>query len=144
MKNENKHQELPKLPHGDGVLVYTANGKILYRKSIPVDDGYKRLSVTGYTLKECFGAMQRKEAEIRAGLKSADNQPLTVAIDEWLRLYKQPEVILPKSRTVKIRVILSRTGSAIEISLSFWMCERFSTTWLLTASNSTRLKARLN
>ena len=92
MKSESRQPELPKLPHGDGVLVYTSNGKILYRKSIPVDGGYKRLSVTGHTLKECFDAMQRKEAEIRAGLQSAGNQPLAVAIDEWLRLYKQPEV----------------------------------------------------
>lgn len=92
MKSESRQPELPKLPHGDGVLVYTANGKILYRKSIPVDDGYKRLSVTGCTLKECFDSMRRKEAEIRAGLQSAGNQPLASAIDEWLRLYKQPEV----------------------------------------------------
>lgn len=92
MKSGNVQQELPKLPHGDGVLAYTENGKILYRKSIPVDDGYKRLSVTGYTLKECFDAMQRKEAEVKTGLQSASNKPLAVAIDEWLKLYKQPEV----------------------------------------------------
>lgn len=92
MKSESRQPELPKLPHGDGVLVYTSNGKILYRKSIPVDGDYKRLAVTGRTLKECFDAMQKKEAEIQAGLQSASNQPLAVAIDEWLRLYKQPEV----------------------------------------------------
>ena len=92
MKSESRQAELPKLPHGDGVLVYTSNGKILYRKSIPVDGDYKRLAVTGRTLKECFDAMQKKEAEIQAGLQSASNEPLAVAIDEWLRLYKQPEV----------------------------------------------------
>lgn len=92
MKSESRQPELPKLPHGDGVLVYTSNGKILYRKSIPVDGDYRRLAVTGRTLKECFDAMQKKEAEIQAGLQSASNQPLAVAIDEWLRLYKQPEV----------------------------------------------------
>ena len=92
MKSESRQPELPKLPHGDGILVYTSNGKILYRKSIPVDGGYKRLSVTGYTLKECFDVMRRKESEVRAGLQSAGNQPLAVAVDEWLRLYKQPEV----------------------------------------------------
>ncbi|WP_455502420.1 hypothetical protein [Gemmiger sp.] len=85
-------QQLPKLPKGDGTLIYTHGGKILYRKLIPTDDGYKRLSVTGNTLKECFDAMQRKEAEVRAGLQSAGNEPLATAIDEWLRLYKQPEV----------------------------------------------------
>lgn len=92
MKSESRQPELPKLPHGDGVLVYTSNGKILYRKSIPVDGDYRRLAVTGRTLKECFDAMQKKESEIQAGLQSASNQPLAVAIDEWLRLYKQPEV----------------------------------------------------
>lgn len=92
MKSESRQPELPKLPHGDGVLGYTSNGKILYRKSIPVDGDYRRLAVTGRTLKECFDAMQKKEAEIQAGLQSASNQPLVVAIDEWLRLYKQPEV----------------------------------------------------
>ena len=51
MKSESRQPELPKLPHGDGVLVYTSNGKILYRKSIPVDGDYRRLAVTGYTLK---------------------------------------------------------------------------------------------
>ena len=52
MKSESRQPELPKLPHGDGVLVYTSNGKILYRKSIPVDGDYRRLAVTGRTLKE--------------------------------------------------------------------------------------------
>lgn len=92
MVKQDCSQQLPKLPKGDGTLIYTHGGKILYRKSIPVDGDYKRLAVTGRTLKECFDAMQKKEAEIQAGLQSASNQPLAVAIDEWLRLYKQPEV----------------------------------------------------
>lgn len=90
-KAENK-QELPKLPKGEGTLRYAHGGKILYRKSIPADGDYRRLAVTGHTLKECFDAMQEKEAKIQAGLQSASNQPLAVAIDEWLKLYKQPEV----------------------------------------------------
>ena len=49
-KTENK-QELPKLPKGEGTLRYAHGGKILYRKSIPVDGDYRRLAVTGYTLK---------------------------------------------------------------------------------------------
>lgn len=92
MVKQDCSQQLPKLPKGDGTLIYTHGGKILYRKSIPVDGDYRRLAVTGRTLKECFDAMQKKEAEIQAGLQSASNQPLAVAIDEWLRLYKQPEV----------------------------------------------------
>ena len=48
-------QELPKLPKSDGTLRYAHGGKILYRNSIPVDNGYKRLSVTGCTLKEWCG-----------------------------------------------------------------------------------------
>ena len=61
MKSASRQPELPKLPHGDGVLVYTSNGKILYRKSIPVDGGYRRLAVTGDAhSRECFNAMRRK------------------------------------------------------------------------------------
>lgn len=85
-------QELPKLPKGDGTLRYAHGGKILYRKSIPMNDGYKRLAVTGATLKDCFNAMQRKEAEVRAGLKTTTNETLTVAMQNWLEVYKQPEV----------------------------------------------------
>ena len=85
-------QELPKLPKGDGTLRYAHGGKILYRKSIPMNDGYKRLAVTGATLKDCFNAMQRKEAEIRAGLKTTTSETLTVAMQNWLEVYKQPEV----------------------------------------------------
>ena len=55
-KAENK-QELPKLPKGEGTLRYAHGGKILYRKSIPVDGDYRRLAVTGHTLKECFDAI---------------------------------------------------------------------------------------
>lgn len=85
-------QELPKLPKGDGTLRYAHGGKILYRKSIPMNDGYKRLAVTGATLKDCFNAMQRKEAEVRAGLKTTTSETLTVAMQNWLEVYKQPEV----------------------------------------------------
>lgn len=85
-------QELPKLPKGDGTLRYAHGGKILYRKSIPMNDGYKRLAVTGATLKDCFDAMQRKEAEVRAGLKTTTSETLTVAMQNWLEVYKQPEV----------------------------------------------------
>ena len=85
-------QELPKLPKGDGTLRYAHGGKILYRKSIPMNDCYKRLAVTGATLKDCFNAMQRKEAEVRAGLKTTTNETLTVAMQNWLEVYKQPEV----------------------------------------------------
>ena len=50
MAKQDCSQQLPKLPKGDGTLIYTHGGKILYRKSVPVDDGYKRLSVTGYII----------------------------------------------------------------------------------------------
>lgn len=80
MEKVGDKQELPKLPKGDGTLRYAHGGKILYRKSIPVDNGYKRLSVTGCTLKECFDAMRRKESEIRAELKTVGNETLCTAM----------------------------------------------------------------
>ena len=92
MEKVGDKQELPKLPKGDGTLRYAHGGKILYRKSIPMNDGYKRLAVTGATLKDCFNAMQRKEAEVRAGLKTTTSETLTVAMQNWLEVYKQPEV----------------------------------------------------
>ena len=52
MVKQDCSQQLPKLPKGDGTLIYTHGGKILYRKSLPVDGDYKRLAVTGRTLKE--------------------------------------------------------------------------------------------
>lgn len=91
-KTENK-QELPKLPKGEGTLRYASGGKILYRKSVSVEGGsYKRLAVTGRTLKECFDTMRRKEAEVRAGIKAASSEPLTDAVQAWLEHYKKPEV----------------------------------------------------
>ena len=80
MEKVGDKQELPKLPKGVGTLRYAHGGKILYRKSIPVDNGYKRLSVTGCTLKECFDAMRRKESEIRAELKTVGNETLCTAM----------------------------------------------------------------
>lgn len=80
MEKVGDKQGLPKLPKGDGTLRYAHGGKILYRKSIPVDNGYKRLSVTGCTLKECFDAMRRKESEIRAELKTVGNETLCTAM----------------------------------------------------------------
>lgn len=80
MVKQDCSQQLPKLPKGDGTLIYTHGGKILYRKSIPMDNGYKRLSVTGCTLKECFDAMRRKESEIRAELKTVGNETLCTAM----------------------------------------------------------------
>lgn len=41
MVKQDCSQQLPKLPKGDGTLIYTHGGKILYRKSIPVDGDYK-------------------------------------------------------------------------------------------------------
>lgn len=92
MEKVGDKQELPKLPKGDGTLRYAHGGKILYRKSIPVENGYKRLSVTGCTLKECFDAMRRKESEIRAELKTVGNETLCTAMLNWLELCKQHEV----------------------------------------------------
>lgn len=92
MEKANKLPELPKLPKGEGTLRYAHGNKILYRKAILVDNGYKRLAVTGNNIKECFDTMRRKEEELRAGLKSVGSESLTTAIDRWLDLYKQPEV----------------------------------------------------
>ena len=92
MEKVGDKQELPKLPRGDGTLRYAHGGKILYRKSIPVDNGYKRLSVTGCTLKECFDAMRRKESEIRAELKTVGNETLCTAMLNWVELCKQHKV----------------------------------------------------
>lgn len=92
MKETTKLPELPRLPKGQGTLIYTHGNKILYRKAIPVDGGYKRLAVTGNNIKECFDTMRRKEDDLRAGLKSAGSESLAAAIDRWLDLYKQPEV----------------------------------------------------
>lgn len=92
MERTNKLPELPKLPKGEGTLRYAHGNKILHRKAIPVDNGYKRLAVTGNNIKECFDTMRRKEEDLRAGLKSAGSESLATAIDRWLDLYKQPEV----------------------------------------------------
>lgn len=92
MKEATKLPELPRLPKGQGTLIYTHGNKILYRKAIPVDGGYKRLAVTGNNIRECFDTMRRKEDDLRAGMKSAGSESLAMAIDRWLDLYKQPEV----------------------------------------------------
>lgn len=92
MKKAEGQQELPKLPKGEGTLRYAHGGKILYRKSIPVGGDYKRLAVTGATLKDCFDTMQRKEAEVRAELKAVGNETLGTAVLNWLELCKRPEV----------------------------------------------------
>ena len=52
MKEATKLPELPRLPKGQGTLIYTHGNKILYRKAIPVDGGYKRLAVTGNNIRE--------------------------------------------------------------------------------------------
>lgn len=92
MKEATKLPELPRLQKGQGTLIYTHGNKILYRKAIPVDGGYKRLAVTGNNIRECFDTMRRKEDDLRAGMKSAGSESLAMAIDRWLDLYKQPEV----------------------------------------------------
>lgn len=67
MVKQDCSQQLPKLPKGDGTLIYTHGGKILYRKSIPVDGDYKRLAVTGRTLKECLTLCRRKKLKSKRG-----------------------------------------------------------------------------
>lgn len=111
-------QELPKLPKGDGTLRYAHGGKILYRKSVPLDDGYKRLSVTGCTLKDCFDAMQRKEAEVRAGLKTATSEALVVAVQNWLEVYKQPEV--KPSSYDRLRITFTSQIQQMDIAGRAW------------------------
>lgn len=111
-------QELPKLPKGDGTLRYAHGGKILYRKSISMNDGYKRLAVTGATLKDCFNAMQRKEAEVRAGLKATTSETLTVAMQNWLEVYKQPEV--KPSSYDRLRITFTSQIQQMDIAGRVW------------------------
>ena len=82
MKEATKLPELPRLPKGQGTLIYTHGNKILYRKAIPVDGGYKRLAVTGNNIRECFDTMRRKEDDLRAGMKSAGSESLAMAITD--------------------------------------------------------------
>lgn len=88
-------KELPRLSYGEGTMSWHGD-KIMYRKSVKVGGGTKRLSVYGGTVREVKAKMREAESKALSVVCSSPTTTLSADMKNWLKAWKAP-VLKPSS-----------------------------------------------
>lgn len=106
-KGNKEHQEIPKLPHGQGTISWIpSRQKYLYKKTI---NGVRK-SVLGDSVKAVMEEMNQLEKSSNRQIASQKVVTLADAMLEWLEIYKKPRLKKTSYDTLR-KTILSRIAS---------------------------------